>query len=156
MLAAIPWFFGAIGALLITPRATTPSRTKGLVVAGLLAMAIGTTLGVVGGPIVGLVSFALAGLFWFVIQPIMFSVLGTRLSGVTLATGLALMNTVGITGGFFGPTAMGFAESATGNTLAGLRFAIALLVVVIVAAFFLQLGPAKRTVTTRTPEPLHR
>lgn len=144
-LAAIPWLFGAIGALLITPRATlTPGRTKKAVTLGLVAMTVGTVVGVIGGPVWGMAGFALAGLFWFVVQPIMFSVPGNRLGGLTLATGLALMNTVGITGGFFGPTAMGFAETATGNPLAGLWFAVTLLLVAVVASFFLQLDPAKK------------
>jgi len=142
-LAAIPWLFGAIGALLITPRATmTPNRTKRAVTVGLVAMTVGTVVGVVGGPVMGMVGFALAGLFWFVVQPIMFSVPGNRLGGLTLATGLALMNTIGITGGFFGPTVMGFAETSTGNPLAGLWFAVALLLLAVIASFFLQFDPA--------------
>lgn len=141
-LAAIPWLFGALGALFITPRVTTTSnRTKRAVTVGLVAMTAGTVVGVIGGPVLGMVGFALAGLFWFVVQPIMFSVPGNRLGGLTLATGLALMNTVGITGGFFGPTVMGFAETATGNPLAGLWFAVALLLLAMVASLFLQLDP---------------
>lgn len=144
-LAAIPWLFGAIGALLITPRVTmTPNRTKRAVTVGLVAMTVGTVVGVVGGPVMGMVGFALAGLFWFVVQPIMFSVPGNRLGGLTLATGLALMNTIGITGGFFGPTVMGFAETSTGNPLAGLWFAVALLLLAVVASFFLQFDPTRK------------
>lgn len=144
-IAAIPWVFGALGALLITPRATTPRRTKRLVTVGLVAMTVGTTVGVLGGPVLGMAGFALAELFWFVVQPIMFSVPGTRLNGMTLATGLALMNTIGITGGFFGPTVMGSVESTTGDPLAGLWFAAALLLVAVVASLFLQLDPTKKT-----------
>lgn len=153
-LAAIPWVFGALGALFITPRANTPQRTKKLVITGLIAMSIGTVVGVIGGPILGMVGFALAGLFWFVVQPIMFSVPGGRLTGVTLASGLALMNTIGITGGFFGPTVMGFTEKATGNTLAGLWFAIGLLLLAVIAASFLQLDPSKNGRHTGKPSPL--
>lgn len=142
-LAAVPWLFGALGALFITPRANTPQKSKNFVIIGLIAMSVGTTIGVLGGSVLSLVGFALAGLFWFVVQPIMFSVPGTRLNGVTLASGLALMNTIGITGGFFGPTIMGAVESRTGSGLGGLWFAIGLLLLAVVAACFLQLDPKK-------------
>ncbi|MDR2256610.1 MAG: MFS transporter [Arthrobacter sp.] len=143
--AAIPWLFGGIGAALITPRVTRNARsTKLAVVVGVLAMTVGTTIGVLAGPVFAIVGLSLAGLFWFVVQPIMFSVPSTRLSGVTLASGLALMNTVGITGGFVGPTVMGFTEQATGNTFAGLWLSVVLLVLAAVAAFFLDLDPTKK------------
>lgn len=143
-LAAIPWLFGGLGAALITPRATNPRRTKTFVIVGVLAMTVGTTVGVVAGPVLAIVGLSLAGLFWFVVQPIMFSVPSARLSGLTLATGLALMNTVGITGGFVGPTVMGFAEQATGNTFAGLWLSVVLLVLAAIAACFLDLDPHRK------------
>ena len=156
-LAATPWFFGAVGALLITPRAKSPQGTQRLVTLGLIAMAAGTVLGVLGGPILGLAGFGLAGLFWFVVQPIMFSVPGARLTGATLAAGLGLMNTIGITGGFFGPAVMGFAESATGNSLAGLWFAIALLTLAGVASLFLRFEtPTRVPISEKSEEPAAR
>lgn len=139
-LAAVPWLFGGLGILFITPKASKPERMQRAVMIGLAAMIAGTTLGVLGGPFLGLIGFALAGLFWFVIQPIMFNVPGTRLNGVTLATGLALMNTIGITGGFFGPTIMGFTEQATGNALAGLWFSVGLLVIALLLAPIMRLS----------------
>ncbi|WP_240974605.1 MFS transporter [Crystallibacter degradans] len=128
LLAGIPWFFGAVGAIFISPLASNPVRSRKLLTGGLILMISGLAIGALGGSVVGLIGFGLSGLAWFVVQPILFNVTGTRLSGITLAAGLALMNTIGITGGFFGPSVMGATEQATGNPLSGLWFAVGLLV----------------------------
>jgi nitrate/nitrite transporter NarK len=51
------------------------------------------------------------------------------LSGATLAGGIALMNTLGILGGFVGPYVMGLLEEATGSAVSGLWFVAALVAV---------------------------
>jgi len=127
LLAGIPWFFAAVGAIFISPLASNPIRSRRLLTGGLILMITGLAVAALGGSVVGLIGFGLSGLAWFVVHPILFNVTGTRLSGITLAAGLALMNTIGITGGFFGPSIMGAAEQATGNSLSGLWFAIGLL-----------------------------
>jgi MFS-type transporter involved in bile tolerance (Atg22 family) len=63
-----------------------------------------------------------------------------------MAAGLALVNTFGITGGFFGPSLLGFVEQTTGSTKNGLIIVAALLTF---AAFLsLRLRQAQETITT--------
>ncbi|OKI47113.1 hypothetical protein A6A29_26710 [Streptomyces sp. TSRI0281] len=119
LLTGLPWITAAVGAVLVPSRATTPRRSRNFVVAGLLMMFTGLIVAAVAGPVVALLGFCFTGLA-FVVQPLLFNFPATRLAGKTLAGGLALLNTIGITGGFVGPYIMGYTEDATGNHLSGL------------------------------------
>ena len=63
----------------------------------------------------------------FLVQPVVFLFASSRLAGAGMAAGLALVNTCGITGGFFGPSLLGFVEQTTGSTKNGLIIVAALL-----------------------------
>ena len=69
---------------------------------------------------IGLIGFSFAAFFFFIVQPPLFTLPGTRMAGAALAGGLGLLNTIGLTGGFVGPYAMGLAETVTGNAKSGL------------------------------------
>ncbi|WP_199434214.1 MFS transporter [Qaidamihabitans albus] len=64
---------------------------------------------------------ALSATMFFVvgIQPVIWSVVMARVSGVVAAAALAFVNTIGLTGGFVGPYTFGIAESLTGSSLSG-------------------------------------
>jgi fucose permease len=97
-------------------------------------MFTGLVVAAVAGPVIALLGFCFTGLAFFVVQPLLFNFPATRLSGKTHAGGLALLNTIGITGGFVGPYIMGYAEDATGNHLSGLWVSIVLLALGALAA----------------------
>lgn len=54
------------------------------------------------------------------VLPMFWSIAMARVSGRMAAAVLAFINTIGLTGGFFGPYAFGIAESALGDAFAGL------------------------------------
>ncbi|MGW1844174.1 MFS transporter [Streptomyces sp. NPDC001966] len=141
LLTGLPWLTAAVGAVLVPPRATTPRRSRNFVVVGLLMMFTGLVVAAVAGPVIALLGFCFTGLAFFVVQPLLFNFPATRLSGKTLAGGLALLNTIGITGGFVGPYIMGYAEDATGNHLSGLWVSIVLLALGALAATRLRFSP---------------
>lgn len=61
--------------------------------------------------------FALAVMQFFVTgtAPILWSVAMSRINGLQSAAGLAMINAIGLLGGFFGPNLFGIAESRTGD-----------------------------------------
>ncbi|WP_169250961.1 MFS transporter [Brevibacterium sp. 'Marine'] len=120
LLTAIPWVFSAIGALLLPRLAKTASMSKKIALGSMIDIIVGFIIGALGGPVVGLIGFCLAAFNFFALQPILFTYPATRLSGVGLAAGLALVNTVGLFGGFLGPYIMGFMEDLTGSGVSGL------------------------------------
>jgi len=56
----------------------------------------------------------------YVMQGPLWSLSATFLSGRSRAAGIAVMNTIGILGGFIGPYWMGYAKDLTGNDQRGL------------------------------------
>ncbi|MBU8825128.1 MFS transporter [Mycolicibacterium goodii] len=129
LLTALPWVAAAIGMLVLPRHATDGRRSRLLLFGGMAAMVVGFVVGAVAGPALALIGFCIAASTFFVVQSILFTVPASRLTGAALAGGLALVNTLGILGGFVGPFVMGLLESMTGNPVAGLWFVIALLVV---------------------------
>jgi MFS family permease len=129
LLTALPWVAAAIGTLVLPRHATDGRRSRLLLFGGMAAMVVGFVVGAVAGPALALIGFCIAASTFFVVQSILFTVPASRLTGAALAGGLALVNTLGILGGFVGPFVMGLLESVTGNPVAGLWFVIALLVV---------------------------
>ncbi|MBO1805976.1 MFS transporter [Leucobacter ruminantium] len=130
LITAIPWISAAIGSVLMPRLGTTIGRQKALVSGGLVAVAAGLLISVLSGHnlLLAVIGFVLAAFWFFVIQSMLFTFPGRRLSGMAVAAGIALINTVGLFGGFLGPTIMGSLETATGNPLAGLWFIIGLAV----------------------------
>ncbi|RRO18790.1 MFS transporter [Saccharopolyspora rhizosphaerae] len=129
LITALPWVASAAGALLLPRHATNAARSRTILVGGLAAMTAGLLIAAVAPAVVAILGFCLTAACFFVVQPIMFAVPSTRLSGATLAGGIALMNTIGILGGFVGPYVMGLLEEATGSAVSGLWFVAALVAV---------------------------
>lgn len=129
LLTALPWVAAAIGTLVLPRCATDGRRSRKILFGGMTSMVVGFTIGAVSSPALALVGFCIAAATFFVVQSILFAIPASRLAGAALAGGLALVNTLGILGGFVGPFAMGLIETATGNPSAGLWFVIALVAV---------------------------
>lgn len=150
LLTSIPWVFSAAGALLIPKLATNGSRSRIVASATMTGIVAGFTLGALGGPVLGLIGFSLAAFNFFALQPILFTYPATRLSGATLAGGIAFVNTVGLFGGFLGPYIMGLMEEATGSKMSGLWFIVAICAVGALLTLKLKQGtedPAKAAVS---------
>ncbi|WP_298415620.1 MFS transporter [Brevibacterium sp.] len=129
LLTAVPWLFSAVGALLLPRFATTASTSKMIALGAMIGIIVGFIIGALGGPVVGLIGFCLAAFNFFALQPILFTYPATRLTGVGLAAGLALVNTVGLLGGFLGPYIMGFMEDLTGSGVSGLWLIVGVCVI---------------------------
>lgn len=145
LLTALPWVAAAIGAFVLPKHANTPHRAGRILFGGMVSMAVGLVIAALSGPVVALLGFCLAASCFFVVQSILFAVPASRLAGVALAGGLALVNTLGILGGFLGPYVMGLLESRTGTPLSGLWFVIALVSIGAVISLRLRPRPAVST-----------
>jgi len=129
LLTALPWVAAAIGTLVLPRFATNGRRSRKILFGGMSSMVVGFTIGAVSSPALALLGFCIAATTFFAVQSILFAIPASRLAGAALAGGLALVNTLGILGGFVGPFAMGLIETATDNPSAGLWFVIAVVVV---------------------------
>lgn len=145
LITALPWTAAALGALFLTRLATNASRSRIMLVGGMCTMTVGLLLAAVAPPVVAIIGFCITASCFFVVQPIIFAVPASRLSGATLAGGIALMNSLGILGGFVGPYVMGLLEQATGQSDAGLWF-VAILVTI---GALIGLGFTKKDPTVR-------
>ena len=146
-LNSLPWIAAAIGAAWLPRLATTAQRCRHMLLAGLSTMATGLLLAALAGssaPVLGLLGFSLTALMFFAVQSVIFLFPASRLAGAGLASGIALVNTCGLAGGFIGPTAMGLIEQATGSTRNGLLIIAALLVAAALASARLRQGQEKR------------
>lgn len=130
LITAIPWIAAAIGSVLLPQHATTLFKQRAMVSGGLVAVAAGLTIAAISSSLTSaLIGFALAAFWFFIIQSVLFTFPAARFTGAAAAAAIALTNTVGLLGGFTGPTVMGRLETSTGNPLAGLWFIVALAVV---------------------------
>jgi MFS family permease len=128
MLSATPWVAAAIGAATLPRFASDSSKSRRILIAGLVIMASGMLIAAWASPVIGLLGVCLSALMFFVVQSIIFTFPQSRLSGSALAGGLGLVNSCGLLGGFVGPTVMGIIEQTTGRAMNGLVcLAIALL-----------------------------
>jgi len=109
--------------------------TAGLILAG---QTIGTAWAIVGMSIAAVGFYGSKGPFW--------SMPSMLLTGSAAAAGIAWINAVGNLGGFFGPTAVGWAKEHTGSFTAGLYVLAGFsLVSAIVTALWLHIpNPAPR------------
>lgn len=127
LVTAIPWIAAAIGSVWLPKYAVTLKKQKLMVSGGLACVAVGLTIAALSGNLaLAVVGFAIAAFWFFIIQSVLFTFPSARFTGAAAAAGIALINTIGLLGGFTGPTMMGGLESSTGNPLAGLWFIIGL------------------------------
>lgn len=140
LLTSVPWIFAGLGAFLVPRLATDGLRSRRLVTTTMVGVCVGFALGAVSGPVVGLIGFCLGAFSFFAMQPIIFTFPASRLSGATLAGGIAFVNTIGLFGGFLGPYVMGAMEDLTGSELSGLWFVVGVCVVGTVLSLFLRHG----------------
>lgn len=144
MLTATPWIAAAIGAATLPRLATTSTRSRRLLCAGLIVMSAGLVIAAYSTPAIGLLGICLSALMFFVVQSIIFTFPSSRLNGKALAGGLALVNSCGLLGGFVGPTVMGIIEQSTGNPKNGLVILAGALLLAALSSLALRHGNESR------------
>ena len=120
-LTAIPYLVGAIGMVVVARHSDRTNERRWHIVlsamVGGVAFALSASVHTLGGSLVTL-SIAMLGLaamfgpFW--------ALASASLGGAGAATGIALINSVGNTGGFLGPYLLGAVRDATGSFAWGL------------------------------------
>ena len=116
LLNAFPWTLGIVGGLLIS-RYATKINSPGL------GTVIGCTFGVLGSviavtstnPYVLIVALAIAAFGLAAIAPTIFAVAPKLFVGASGAAAIALINSIGGSGGFFGPYLTGFVTDHFGS-----------------------------------------
>ncbi len=129
LLSAIPYLAGAIGMVVVARHSDRTAERRWHVAIGALVGGIGVALGAsVHGLIASLAALSMAfvglnamlGPFWTLATPFA--------GGAGAAAGIALINSIGNTGGFVGPYVLGYAHDATGSFAAGLMLIGAIVV----------------------------
>ncbi|MFJ6376149.1 MFS transporter [Pseudarthrobacter oxydans] len=139
LLVALPYVFCACGVIVIPRLAARHNSLPGWLMVCVVGLIAGTAVAALAPGWFGYIGFCLIGLFMTAPGPILFSHAGYRMDGANLAAGLALISSVGILGGFFGPSILGFAIQSTGSGTAGWIVVAGILVAGLVAAFFVYL-----------------
>ncbi|KAB0492353.1 MFS transporter [Pseudomonas psychrophila] len=144
LLTSLPWLAAAVGAIALPRFATTPQRSRQMLVVGLLTMAAGLGIASFAGPAVSLLGFCISAVMFFVVQSIIFLYPASRLKGAALAGGLGFVNSCGLLGGFVGPSVMGLIEQSTGNAMDGMKIIAIVLVIAAIAAMRLRQGHERK------------
>lgn len=111
-----------------------------LAIAGIALAALGST------PLLIITGLTMASAGLFAVLPVFWSLPPQFLVGAAAAGGIAVINSIGNLGGFFGPSAMGYIKDLTGSFGAGLLVSLAMLTVslVTIVLFALKTGLNKK------------
>jgi D-galactonate transporter len=149
--AAVPYIFGALGVLAISRSSDRLKERRwhvgGTLVAGALALYATSFLGSSVAPVMALLCIAAflifggGSLFW--------SIPPTYLNREAAATGIAVISSLGILGGFVSPTLIGWIKGATGSIQMGL---LALTCLVIAGGLTILIGLPKSAVRVGRPD----
>ncbi|MBS1181682.1 MAG: sugar phosphate permease [Proteobacteria bacterium] len=127
---AIPFLAAVVGMLAIGWSSDRFGERKLHVVGALVLASVGCVLaGQATGLVASLVALSLASIgLWSVIGPF-WAFTTARMGGLAAAVGVALINSIGNTGGFFGPYLMGWLKSTTADYRVGLDVLALVLVI---------------------------
>jgi MFS transporter, ACS family, tartrate transporter len=119
---ALPFLVALVGMVLIARHSDRTGERKGHVAACALTGAVGLVLAARfehSAPLIVL-SFTLSQLGQRSVQGVFWAIPPMILGGTAAASGIALINSVGNLGGFFGPTVMGWLKDFSGDYAPGL------------------------------------
>jgi MFS transporter, ACS family, tartrate transporter len=149
--AAIPSAFMAVAMIVVGRHADRTGERIWHAAGPFLVSAAGFLIAALtASPVVGLVGLTIGAAGIGGASPNIWIFPTTLLTGAAAAAGIALINSVGSTGGFFGPTIIGWVRDATGGFEGALIFLAAAMAVT--AAAILVLGRSMRDLMRR-PEP---
>lgn len=130
-ISAIPYVFGALGVLVISRSSDRFKERRwhvgGTLVVGAAALFATSFLGTAFTPV--MVLLCVAAFFIFGGGSLFWSIPPTYLSRDAAATGIAVISSLGILGGFVSPALLGWVKGATGSIQLGLGLLTALVVV---------------------------
>ena len=113
LIGAIPWIC-ALVATYFLPRLAERTRYDGISAVVLMICACGLTLsGTSASPAVVLVALCVVAAGLIAVQPLFWSIPTGYLGGAAAAGGIALINSIGVLGGFVAPNVKNWAEQAS-------------------------------------------
>ena len=120
LLSTIPFMFGVLGLFLLGRRADREGDHRKLLTFGLALGAAGT-IGVALAPPLAGIPLAAVGTFGVLgVIPVFWAVPTAILRDRAAAGGIALINSIGVSGGLFGPVIVGAIKDSTGSLDGGL------------------------------------
>ncbi|MBB3223090.1 MFS transporter [Pseudoduganella umbonata] len=150
LLTAIPYIIGAIG-MVVLGKSSDRTRERrwhaaGAAFLGGAALVVSTL--VPGNLTLALVALSFAAIGILATMPLFWAMPAAYLSGPAAAGGIALINSLGLVGGFVSPFVIGWFKTTTGSVDGGLYFVAAMMVL---GAIVLLVGiPAKSLREKRT------
>ncbi len=152
---AIPWICGAVAAILWGRHSDRSNERYVNLAIPLIVGAIGFAASAyVTSPLLGIVCLSIAVMGVIAGYTVFWVVPGTFLTGVAVAGGIALVNSMGNIGGFIAPFTIGWLKQATGSFTDALLVLAGAMVVSGVIAFLIR--PARKDVAlaTETSQPV--
>ena len=152
LLTMIPFAGGVLGLIVLGRRADQEGDHRRLLTLGLLLGAAGTIGIAVTPPLAGIPLGAIGTFGVLGVIPVFWTVPTAILRDRAAAGGIALINSIGVSGGLFGPLIVGAIEDATGSLDGGIAVLGGSLAL---AALLAALTPVKElpSVATTAPEP---
>ncbi len=137
VLSALPYIVAAVGMVLVGRHSDATGERRWHVAASAFIGAAGFLLSATTvSPALSLVAISIAAFGIFAAMPTFWTMPTAMLSGAGAAAGIAVINSIGNLGGFFGPYVIGLIRTATGTFSAGLvALAVALAVGGVLALF---------------------
>lgn len=138
LLTGLPWLCAFIGAGTLPWLASCGGWSRQLMIGGLFLLAACLLAPLAFPPAAALAVFCLGMAVISPVQAVLFTYPPARFEGLALAAGLAWLNALSVTGGFVGPSIMGFVEKHTGQPSAGLVVMSAAVAIAAVGSLFLR------------------
>jgi nitrate/nitrite transporter NarK len=153
--SAVPWICGAFAAVLWGRHSDRRNERYVNLAIPLIVGAIGFAASAyVGSPLLGIVCLSIAVMGVIAGYTVFWVVPGTFLTGVAVAGGIALVNSMGNLGGFIAPFAIGWIKQATGSFTNALLVLAGALVVSAVIALLIRPARDEVVVAGETSQPI--
>ncbi|VVO54155.1 Putative metabolite transport protein NicT [Pseudomonas fluorescens] len=131
LLTSIP-YLGAIASMFLVGKSSDKHQERrwhSAVPAVVAAICLGVATYLSGSIVASVLFMIVATMMMYAAYTVFWSIPSKYLKGDVAAGGIALVNTIGLLGGFFSPTIIGWATSVTGSLHAGLYVMVGLLAV---------------------------
>jgi MFS transporter, ACS family, tartrate transporter len=153
--SAIPWICGAFAAILWGRHSDrTNERYVNLAIPLIIGAAGFAASAYVGSPLLGIVCLSVAVMGVIAGYTVFWVVPGTFLTGVAVAGGIALVNSMGNLGGFIAPFAIGWIKQATGSFTDALLVLAGAMVLSAVIAFLIRPARPDATLGVQSTQPV--
>ncbi|MFD9813515.1 MFS transporter [Streptomyces sp. NPDC059080] len=129
--SALPYAFAIVLMVVLGRRSdrTGERRLHSSITALISAVALAVAAFTASSFVVSLIAIIVATACMWASYSVFWALPSTYLRGTAAAGGIALINSIGLLGGFISPTLIGFVKDATGSTEVGLLSVVALLLV---------------------------